>query len=112
MALTQRFPAKDKETVTILRRSSYQRNDVETVAEGVVCILVPRTDAAQRRDAVDVRSGVALYQLEWTALLEKPNPDIARGDFLKRSDGSELRVEAVVPLGNEMQLILKEQGVA
>lgn len=121
MSLIHNFPAEYKKTVNIVRRSAFYRDSAaaaakgaeveETIAEGIVCMLVPRTDAAQRRDAVDVRSGVPVYQLEWTALLEKPNPDIEQGDFLVRSDGSRLRVEAAPEIGNTMQLILREQGV-
>ena len=111
MSLTQMFPSEYKQTVTIVRESAYERNERTTVAEDVVCMLVPRTDAAQRRDAVDVRSGVAIGQSEWTALLEKPNSRIEKGDFLVRSDGSELRVESAPKIADIMQLILREQGV-
>ena len=81
------FPSEYKETVTIVRRSAYERIGEEiTVAEDVICILQQRSDAAQRRDAVSVRSGVGIAQSEWTALLEKPYPAIAKGDFLIRPD--------------------------
>ena len=85
MGLLQMFPSEYKETVTIIRRSAYERiGDEITVAEDVICILQQRADAAQRRDSVSVRSGVAVGQSEWTALLEKSNPAIAKGDFLIR----------------------------
>lgn len=115
MSLLQMFPSEYKKTVTIVRRSAYERTGEDiTVAEDVICILQQRSDAAQRRDAVSVRSGVGIGQSEWTALLEKPNPDIAKGDFLKRSDGTELRVEGVLEEAKgigEMQLQLKDVGV-
>lgn len=85
MSLLQMFPSEYKETVTIVRRSAYERTGEDIrVAEDVICILQQRSDAAQRRDAVSVRSGVPVSQSGWTALLEKPNPAIAKGDFLIR----------------------------
>ena len=113
MSLLQMFPSEYKETVTIVRRSAYEQTDTEPVAEDVICILQQRSDAAQRRDAVSVRSGVGIAQSEWTALLEKPYPAIAKGDFLICSDGTEFRVEGVLAEGKgigEMQLQLKEAG--
>lgn len=83
------------------------------IAEDVVCMLAPETDAGPRRDSVRVVSGVPIGQSEWTALLEKPNPDITKGDFLKQSDGTEFRVEGVLWMKGSpvMQLQLKAQGV-
>lgn len=108
-----RIPPQHKQTVTVLRKSAYESSDVETIAEDVVCMLAPETDAGPRRDSVRVASGVPIGQSEWTALLEKPNPDIAKGDFLKQSDGTEFRVEGVLWMKGSpvMQLQLKMQGV-
>ena len=68
----------------------------ERVAENVVCMLAPETDGRVRQDALRVASGVPVGQSDWSALLEKPNPDIVKGDFLKRLDGTEFRVENVL----------------
>lgn len=108
-----RIPPQHKETVTIVRKSAYESSDAETIAEDVVCMLAPETDAARRRDSVRLTSGVPIGQSDWTALLEKPNPDIAKGDFLKRSDETEFRVENVLWMQGSpvMQLQLKQQGV-
>ena len=114
MSLLQMFPSEYKETVTIVRDDAYERSKRQTIAEDVICMLQQRADAAQRRDAVSVRSGVAIVQSEWTALLEKPNPGIKKSDFLVRSDGTEFRVENVLEMDGEreMQLQLKQIGVA
>lgn len=108
-----RIPPEHKEVVTILRRSAYERDGGETVAEDVVCMLAPQTDGRARQDAVRVSAGVPVAQSDWTALLEKPNPDIAKGDFLYSSDGREFRVENVLWMRGSpvMQLQLKAQGV-
>lgn len=108
-----RIPPQHKQTVTVLRKSAYESSDVETIAEGVVCMLAPETDSVRRRESVRVVSGVPISQSDWTALLEKPNPNIAKGDFLKRSDGTEFRVEGVISMQGSpvMQLQLKMQGV-
>ena len=85
----------------------------ERVAENVVCMLAPETDGRARQDALRVASGVSVGQSNWSALLEKPNPDIVKGDFLKRLDGTEFRVENVLWMQGSpiMQLHLKAQGV-
>ena len=108
-----RIPPEHKERVTIVRRSAYERDGETTLAKDVVCMLAPEMDAAPRRDAVRVSAGVPVGQSEWTALLEKPNPDIAKGDFLKQADGTEFRVEGVLWMQGSpvMQLQLKMQGV-
>ena len=97
----------------IVRKSAYESSDEETVAEDVVCMLAPETDARQRRDSVQLASGVPVGQLDWTALLQTPNPDIAKGDFLKRSDGTEFRVRDIFWMQGSpvMQLSLQMQGV-
>lgn len=109
-----RIPNQHKEVVTILRRSAYERDGGETVAEDVVCMLAPQTDGRARQDAVRVSAGIPIGQSDWTALLEVSNPDIIKGDFLKRiADGSEFRVENVLSMQGSpvMQLHLKAQGV-
>ena len=108
-----RIPPQHKQTVTIVRKSAYERGQGDIVAEDVVCMLAPETDAAPRRDAVRVSAGVPVGQSEWTALLEKPNPDITKGDFLQQADGTEFRVEGVLWMKGSpvMQLQLKMQGV-
>ena len=47
------------------------------------------------------------------ALLSKPNPDIAKGDFLVRSDSSEFRILDVLHVKGSpvMRLYLRGQGV-
>ena len=104
-----RIPPQHKETVTIVRKSAYESTDEETIAEDVVCLLSPETDGRARQDAVRVSAGVPIGQSDWTALLEKPNPDIAKGDFLKRADGTEFRVQGVLWMKGTpvMQLQLK-----
>lgn len=108
-----RIPPQHKETVTVVRGDAYERNKRETIAEEVVCMLNPETDGRVRQDAVRVAANVPIEQSNWTALLEKPNPDIAKGDFLRKSDGTEFRVENVLTLQGSpvMQLQLKTQGV-
>ena len=67
-----------------------KRDEETTIAENVVCLVQPG------RDLIDVESGVPIkrsdLRTDWTVLLEKPNPDIIEGDFLRRLDGSELQV--------------------
>lgn len=108
-----RIPPQHKQTVTIVRKSAYESTDEATIAENVVCMLAPETDGRSRQDAVRVSAGVPIGQSDWTALLEKPNPAIAKGDFLRRSDGTEFRVESVLGMQGSpvMQLQLKAQGV-
>ena len=118
-----RIPNQHKETVAIFRRSAFFRDQAEaeamesdveeTVAENIVCMLAPETDGRARQDALRVASGVPVGQSNWSALLEKPNPDIVKGDFLKRLDGTEFRVENVLWMQGSpiMQLHLKAQGV-
>ena len=72
-----------------------------------------KRDGRVRQDALRVASGVPVGQSDWSALLEKPNPDIVKGDFLKRADGIEFRVENIISMTGSpvMQLQLKQQGV-
>lgn len=108
-----RIPPQSKEQVTIVRKSAYESTDEATIAEDVVCMLAPATDGRARQDAVRVSAGIPIGQSDWTALLEVPNPDIVKGDFLCRSDGSEFRVENIISMTGSpvMQLQLKAQGV-
>lgn len=109
-----RIPPQHKETATIVRKLADENYAEETIAENVVCMIAPPRDSVnQRRNALRVSGGVPITQSDWTALLEKPNPDIAKGDFLKRSDGTELRVEGVLKMKGSpvMQLQLKHSGV-
>ena len=63
------------ETVTVVRLSADK--DGETiVAADIVCLISP---VENKHD-------------HWQAILEKANPDILKGDILRREDGSELQV--------------------
>ena len=108
-----RIPPQHKETVSVVRRSAYESSAEMLIAENVVCMLTPRTDNMHRRDAVNLVSGVPIGESDWTALLEKPNLEMTKGDFMRHSDGSELRIEAVIGMTGSavMQLHLKYMGV-
>ena len=108
-----RIPPQHKETVTIVREDAYERSKRETVAEDVVCMIQPVTSGIVQRDATELRAGVAVQQTERIALLSKPNPDIAKGDFLVRSDSSEFRILDVLHVKGSpvMRLYLRGQGV-
>ena len=108
-----RIPPQHKETVTIVREDAYERSKRETVAEDVVCMIQPLTSGVVQRDATELRAGVAVQQTERIALLSKPNPDIAKGDFLVRSDSSEFRILDVLHVKGSpvMRLYLRGQGV-
>ena len=115
MPLTQMFPSEYKETVTVVRRSAYERDEETTVAEDVVCMITyPRDSINQRRYSLELSAGVPIEETHWTALLEKPNSAIKKGDFLKRPDGTELRIVGVLPMrgSNDMQLQLLDRGVS
>lgn len=108
-----RIPNQHKERVTVIRRSAIEREGQKPIAENVVCMLAPETDGRARQDALRVASGVPIEESHWTALLEVPNPEIVKGDFLCKSDGTEFRVENVLWMQGSpiMQLHLKAQGV-
>ena len=108
-----RIPPHHRERVTIVRRSAYEATDETTVAEDVVCMIQPLTSGIPQREATQLRSNVAVQQTEAIALLSKPNPDIAKGDVLVRSDASEFRVVDVLRVkGSPVQrLYLRSQGV-
>ena len=108
-----RIPPQHKETVTIVREDAYERSKRETVAKDVICMIQPVTSGIVQRDATELRAGVAVQQTERIALLSTPNPDIAKGDFLVRSDSSEFRILDVLHVkGSSVQrLYLRSQGV-
>lgn len=97
-----RIPPQLKETVTVVRQDAIVRSNIITVAEDVVCLIAPESDLIRLTS-----SGVAVGGTGWSALLEKPNPDIIGGDILQRADGSELTVHRVRPLGDTMILELR-----
>jgi len=99
-----RIPPQLKEKVTVVRQDAFERSNMITVAEDVVCLIAPESDLIRLTSA-----GVAIGGTGWAALLEKPNPDINRtgGDILRRADGSELTVHRVRPLGDTMILELR-----
>ncbi len=107
-----RIPPQHKETVTVVRKSAYENGEETTVAEDVVCMIQPLTSGVVQRGAVELRSGVAVQQTERIALLSTPNPDIAKGDFLVRSDLSEFRVIDVLEVKGSpvMRLYLRVHG--
>lgn len=102
-----RIPPQLKETVTVVRQDAFERSNMITVAEDVVCLIAPESDL------IRLASGVAIGGTGWAALLEKPNPDINRtgGDILRRADGSELTVHRVRPLGDTMILELRADEI-
>ena len=112
-----RIPPQHKETVTIVRELAIRENEDtptrEEIATGVVCMIQPVTSGIVQRDATELRAGVAIQQSERIALLSKPNPDIAKGDFLVRSDSSEFRILDVLHVKGSpvMRLYLRGQGV-
>ncbi|MCE2416706.1 hypothetical protein J4G07_22240 [Candidatus Poribacteria bacterium] len=108
-----RIPPQHRETVTIVREDAYERSKRETVAEDVVCMINPVTSGIPQRDATQLRAGVGVQQTEAIALLSKPNTGIKKGDFLMRSDFSELRIVDVLQVKGSavMRLYLRGQGV-
>ena len=108
-----RIPPEHRETVSIVRKSAFESADQTTVAEDVVCMIQPVVSSLVERDATRLREGVPVAQTEMIALLSKPNPNIAKGDFLVRSDESEFRILDVLRLkGSQvMRLYLRSQGV-
>jgi len=108
-----RIPPEHRETVTIVRKSAMDPQEEVIIAEGVVCMLQPIVSGTVQRDAVERRTGIAIQETDRMALLSKPNPDIAKGDFLVRSDASEFRVVDVLGVKGSpvMRLYLRGQGV-
>ena len=99
--------------MSIVRKSAFESTDQTTVAEDVVCMIQPVVSSLVERDATRLREGVPVAQTEMIALLSKPNPNIAKGDFLMRSDESEFRILDVLGVkGSSVQrLYLRSQGV-
>ena len=108
-----RIQPQHRETVSIVRKSAYENGEETTVADDIVCMIQPLTSGIVQRDATELRAGVAIQQSERIALLSKPNPDIAKGDFLVRSDSSEFRILDISQLKGSpvMRLYLQAQGV-
>ena len=106
-------PAPTQGNGVVVRKSAYENGEETTVAEDVVCMIQPLTSGIVQRDATELRAGVAIQQSERIALLSKPNPDIAKGDFLVRSDSSEFRILDVLHVKGSpvMRLYLRGQGV-
>lgn len=100
-----RIPPQLKEKVTVVRKSAFESGSETVVAENVVCMVVPQTDVVQ------IVEGVGISDMEWAALLEKPNPDISEGDVIRRSDGTELPIRRVRALGSVLQMELKVNDV-
>ena len=97
-----RIPPQLKETVTVVRKSAFERDSETTIVSNVVCLIVPATDI------IRVEEGVPTSNIEWVALLEKPNSDISEGDVIRREDDMELQIHRVRALGTVMQLELKD----
>ena len=108
-----RIPPAHRETVTIVRKSAFESAEETTIAEDVVCMIQPVTSGNPQREATQLREGVPLAQAERVALLSKPNPNLAKGDFLVRSDSSQFRIVDVLHVkGSPVQrLYLRGQGV-
>ena len=99
--------------MSIVRKSAFESADQTTVAEDIVCMIQPLTSGIPQREATQLREGVPVAQTEAIALLSKPNPSIAKGDFLMRSDESEFRIVDVLGVKGSpvMRLYLRGQGV-
>lgn len=108
-----RIPPQHREMVTIVRKSAFDAADETAVAEDVVCMIQPLTSGISQRDATQLRSNVPIQQSEKVALLSKPNTNIAKGDFLVRSDSSQFRIVDVLQMKGSpvMRLYLRGQGV-
>ena len=108
-----RIQPQHRETVTVVRKSATGNGEETMVADDIVCMINPVTSGIPQRDATQLRAGVGVQQTEAVALLSKPNPNIAKGDFLVRSDSSELRIVDVLRVkgSSVMRLYLRGQGV-
>lgn len=100
-----RLPTQLKETISIVRKSAFERATETIVATDVVCMIIPRTDI------VEVVDGAGISDVEWAALLETPHADITAGDFVRRADNSELQIRRVRALGAVLQLELKDENL-
>ena len=108
-----RIPPQHRETVTVVRKSATENGEETMVADDIVCMINPITSGIPQRDATQLRAGVGVQQTELIALLSKPNTGIKKGDFLVRSDSSELRIVDVLRVKGSpvMRLYLRGQGV-
>ena len=108
-----RIPPQHRETVRIVRKSAFESAEETTIADDVICMIQPVTSGNPQREATQLREGVPLAQAERVALLSKPNPNLAKGDFLVRSDSSQFRIVDVLHVkGSPVQrLYLRGQGV-
>ena len=105
-----RIPPHLKESVTVKRDSAFEQGALITVAEGVKCMVTPS------RELVHLESGVPIKQTDLRSdsavLLEKPNIEITEGDFLVRSDGSELKVHGRRFLSGGHVMLLETNNVS
>lgn len=108
-----RIPPQHRETVTIVRKSAFESAEETTIAEDVVCMIQPLTSGIPQREATQLREGIPVQHSERVVLLSKPNPDIAKGDFLVRSDSSEFRIVDVLQVKGSpvMRLYIRSVGV-
>ena len=97
-----RIPPQLKEKITVVRKSAFEHGSETIVATDVVCMVVPQIDL------VEIVDGVGISDIEWAALLEEPNADIATGDVIRRADETELSIHRVRALGSVLQLMLKD----
>ena len=97
-----RIPPQLKESVTVVRQNAFQRNEIDEVASGVVCLIIPESDLIRLTSA-----GVAFGGTGTVALLEKPNSDINGGDILRRADNTEFTIHRVRAIGDTMILELR-----
>ena len=97
-----RIPPQLKENVTVVRQNAFQRNEIDEVASGVMCLIIPEGDLIRLTSA-----GVAFGGTGTVALLEKPNSDINGGDILRRADNTEFTIHRVRHIGDTMILELR-----
>ena len=75
-----RIPPQLKQVADVYRDDAYARGETTTVAEGVVCAVMPG------KDLVSLRTGIGIKESdrneEWFILMEAPHSDIAEGDYL------------------------------
>ena len=100
-----RIPTHLKETITVVRKSAFERQQETIIATDVVCMIIPRTDIVQ------VVDGTGISDVDWVALLEEPNADIVAGDVIRRADETELQIRRVRTLGAVLQLELKDTEI-
>ena len=109
-----RIPPAHRETVRIVRKSAFESAEETTVAEDVICMIQPVTSGTVQREALELRSGVAVQETDRMVLLSKPDTRIKKGDFLVRaSDSSEFRVIDILHVKGSpvMRLYSKSIGV-